>query len=151
MGCNLYFQDRRARGRIVFAMPLEPDEQLRLDAAEGFIYLGMCLEADAALAHIAPFCRHFAEVLAVRVHIYRALEKWELMQVVATKLTEYEPQDVQWWVAWADASRKADSVEAARLILVNGLEGLEQFLDDSPRARPLRVPAREYPREPRLA
>jgi hypothetical protein len=47
------------------------------------------------------------------------------MRVIARKLTENEPQDVQWWIAWADATRRAESVEAARLILVAALEGLD--------------------------
>jgi tetratricopeptide (TPR) repeat protein len=106
-------------------MPLDPEEQLHLDAAEGFIHLGMYLDADAALDDIDPFSRHLPEVLAVRVKIYRALEKWELMQVVARKLTEYDPDDVQWWLSWADATMKAESVEAARLILVTALDVLD--------------------------
>jgi hypothetical protein len=35
--------------------------------------------------------RHVPEVLEVRVEIYRALKKWELMQTVAKKLTEADP------------------------------------------------------------
>jgi len=84
-------------------MPLAPDQQFALTVAEDFVELGMCLDADAALEDIDPMCRHLLEVLAVRLSIYRALEKWELMRVVARKL-EYEPENPQWWLSSATAS-----------------------------------------------
>jgi len=67
-------------------MPLEPDQQLALTVAQGYVGLGMYLDADAALDDIDPPCRHLPEVFAARVEIYRALEKWELMQAVAKTL-----------------------------------------------------------------
>ena len=67
-------------------MPLEPDQQLALTVAQGYVGLGMYLDADAALDDIDPRCRHLPEVFAARVEIYRALEKWELMQAVAKTL-----------------------------------------------------------------
>lgn len=82
----------------------------------------MYLEADAALDDIDPSLRHLPEVLAVRVKVYQALERWELMQVVAKKLVEYAPENSQTWVSWANATRHAESVEAARLILMNALD-----------------------------
>jgi len=51
-------------------MPLSPDENIHLIAAEGFIGLGMYMDADAALDDIDPFCRPLPEVLAVRVQVY---------------------------------------------------------------------------------
>ena len=44
------------------------------------------------------------------------------MQVAAKKLAEYQPENPQWWMSWAYATRRAESLEAARLILVNALE-----------------------------
>ena len=64
------------------------------------------------------------EVLALRVMIYRALKKWELMQAVARKLALCDPDEAQWTIAWAFATRRADSLDAARLILVNAVERL---------------------------
>jgi len=64
------------------------------------------------------------EVLAVRVGIYRALEAWPLMQVVARQLALHEPDEPQWTISWAYATRRADSLDAARLILVNAVERL---------------------------
>jgi tetratricopeptide (TPR) repeat protein len=103
-------------------MPLSPDQQIHLNAAQGFLSLGMFMDADAALDDIDPFCRHLPEVLAVRVKIYQALQRWELMEVVAKRMVEYIPEDAGWWVLWAQATSHSQSVDAARLIMVNALE-----------------------------
>jgi tetratricopeptide (TPR) repeat protein len=82
----------------------------------------MYLEADAELDKIDPFCRAAPEVLAVRLGIYAGLEKWELMQVVAEKLANYDPAEAQWRISFAYATRRAESIEKAREILLNALD-----------------------------
>ncbi len=64
-------------------MPLTADDQRHLIAAEGYTALGMYLDANAELEAIDPEVRHVAEVLTVRLEIYRGLEKWELMRNLA--------------------------------------------------------------------
>jgi hypothetical protein len=44
------------------------------------------------------------------------------MQAVAKVLAQREPDNVPWIVSWAYATRRADCLEAARLILVNAVE-----------------------------
>jgi tetratricopeptide (TPR) repeat protein len=103
-------------------MPLSSDEQIHLTAAQGFLALGMLLEGNNTLDDIDPFCRHLSQVLAVRVKVSQALERWELMQAVAKRMVEYDPDDSGWWVLWAQVTSKAESIEAGKLILVNALE-----------------------------
>jgi hypothetical protein len=105
-------------------MPLEPDNQHHVTAAQGYLELGMPLEADAELDSVNPDVRHLPEVLAVRIVIYSALKKWELMQTVAKRMALYDPEEPQWTVSWAYATRRADSIEAARMILINAVERL---------------------------
>jgi tetratricopeptide (TPR) repeat protein len=100
------------------------DDQIHLTAAEGYIGLGMALEASEELEKIDAGRRSHSEVLALRVKIYCALKKWELMQTVARRLTLVESDEPQWTVSWAYATRRADSIEAARLILINAVERL---------------------------
>jgi len=50
-------------------MPLEPQEQQYVTAAQGYAELGMFLDADAELEKVDPDVRHVPEVLAVRVQI----------------------------------------------------------------------------------
>ena len=57
-------------------MPLEREDQKHLLAAQGYVELGMFLEADAELEEIDPGVRHLPEVLEVRIRIYQGLEKW---------------------------------------------------------------------------
>ena len=102
-------------------MPLEILDERHRQAAVGYVELGMYLEADAELDKIDPFCRAAPEVLAVRLGIYAGLEKWELMQVVAEKLANYDPAEAQWRISFAYATRRAESIEKAREILLAAL------------------------------
>ena len=103
-------------------MPLSTEDQKHLTAAQGYVTLGMWLDANAELEEIDPEVRHVPEVLEVRVEIFRALEKWELMQTVAKKLAIHDPDEPQWTTSWAWATRRADSIDQARIILVNAIE-----------------------------
>jgi tetratricopeptide (TPR) repeat protein len=103
-------------------MPLEPEDQQHLTAAHGYIELKMYLDANDELEKIDPDVRHLPEVLSARLGIYSGLEKWGLMQAVAKKLTRYEPDNVRWWFSWAYATRQAESVAAARLVLLQAIE-----------------------------
>lgn len=103
-------------------MPLEPDDQRHLTAAEGFAELGMYLDANAELEEIDAEVRHVAEVLTVRVSIYAGLEKWELMRTVAGRLAAHDPDNAQWPISLAFATRRAQSIEAAKSILLSAVE-----------------------------
>lgn len=97
----------------------------RITAAQGYIELGMPLEANEELEQIDADQRSHTEVLALRVKIYNALKKWELMETVAKRLVRIEPENVQWTVSWAYAIRRADSIEAARTILLDAVERMQ--------------------------
>lgn len=93
----------------------------RVTAAQGYLELGMPLEANEELEQIEAEQRGHTEVLAVRVRIYQVLKKWELMQAVAKRLALIDPDNVQWTVSWAYATRRADSIDEARMILLNAV------------------------------
>ena len=82
----------------------------------------MFLDANAELEEIDPEVRHVPEVLEIRVRIYQALKQWRLMQTVAKKLAEYDPKNPQWAISWAYAARRADSIQAAKRILLEAVE-----------------------------
>ena len=79
----------------------------------------MFLEANTELDKIDPFNRASPEVLALRIAIYRGLEKWELMQEIAKRLADFQPDDIQWTISFAYATRRADSIPAAKEVLLN--------------------------------
>ena len=71
------------------------------------------------LEQIDPFNRAAPEVLAVRIAVYQGLKKWELMRELSKRLAEFQPNDIQWTVSLAYATRRADSIQAAKQILLN--------------------------------
>ena len=66
-------------------MPLESPDHQYWQAAVGYAELGMFQDANDQLEKIDPFNRATPEVLAVRLAIYRGLEKWELMEEIAKR------------------------------------------------------------------
>jgi hypothetical protein len=54
--------------------------------------------------------------------IYGAQIKWELMQAVAARLATYDPAEVQWSISLALATRRAESIEAAKAIFLAASE-----------------------------
>jgi tetratricopeptide (TPR) repeat protein len=96
--------------------------QRNITAALGYVELGMFLDANEELEKIDTCHRDLPEVLVIRLQIYRALEKWALMQLVARRLAVNEPDKVQWTVLWAYATRRAESIEAAQRILLEAVE-----------------------------
>ena len=100
-------------------VPLEPPDQQYWQAAIGYVELGMFQDANDQLEKIDPFNRAAPEVLAVRLAIYRGLKKWELMQQIAKCLREFQPDNVQWTISLAYATRRAYSIDIAMEILLN--------------------------------
>ena len=102
--------------------PLESEDQNHLRAAQGHAELGIFHDANEELEKIDPEIRHLPEVLAVRVQIYTGPKKWELLQVVAKKLADHDPDEVHWSISLAYATRRAESIDAAKLILLEAVE-----------------------------
>lgn len=90
--------------------------------AQGYFELGMFLDANVELEEIPPQQRDTTEFLALRVQIYSALKEWALMQTVAKALALRDPDNFHWSISWAYATRRADCIDAARLILLEAVE-----------------------------
>jgi len=103
-------------------MTLTPEDLPQLRIAEGYLELGMFADAEAELEKIAPDFQGQPEVLVVRLGLFQETQRWAAMQSVARKLAELDPTDPQWAIAWAYATRRAESIELARLILMDALE-----------------------------
>ena len=103
-------------------MPLETKAQRHITAAQSYVELGMFLDANAELEELDPDQRLLPEALAVRLGIYGGLKKWDLMRALAGKLAGYAPGEVQWSISLAYATRRAESIEAAKIILLEAVE-----------------------------
>lgn len=99
-------------------MNLNLPDQHHLRSAQGYVSLGMWLEANAELESMHPRSKTSPEVLRLRLVVYHATKKWELLEVVAGRLSEYEPENIQWVISHAYATRRAESIENAKAILL---------------------------------
>lgn len=103
-------------------MVTTPDFDRKLRAAQGYLELGMFDDANAELEEIHPDDRHLPDVLAVRVGICAGLKQWEPMRVAARSLANHQPDEVQWSISLAYATRRAESIDAAKVILLEAVE-----------------------------
>jgi len=97
-------------------------DQWRLIAATGYIELSMLPDAEAELDAIDPDFRQLPEVLAVRMEIYSKQHQWERMQGIAVRLMRSYPEESHWVISYANATRRALSLEAAKDILRAALQ-----------------------------
>lgn len=100
------------------------DEQIkmRLEAAEGYIELGMLDEAARELKSLPDEERMESGGLLVLLELYRAREEWGLMETVALLLLEADPNNVDRWIDVAISKRLAGKVEKARDFLIETAE-----------------------------
>ena len=83
-------------------------------AVQGFAELGLFDEAEDELAGLDPDL----EVAGVlRCDLLSRQSRWEEMRSLAEGLARKSPEGSQWWISWAYAVRRTESVEAAREIL----------------------------------
>jgi len=103
-------------------MPLELPDRQYLRAAQGYLELEMYSEAAEELGKIDPTCLAVPEVLLVRLWVYAGIQDWGMMQSVAKRLSSRDPKNPQWAISAAYATRRAESIEAAKSILMKALE-----------------------------
>jgi predicted Zn-dependent protease len=82
-------------------MKLGLNDQRQLAAAEGWLELGDCLEANEELEQITPEMRAHPFVLRVRYGIYAKAGKWEMAAEVVRGITEVLPDNSWGWIHWA--------------------------------------------------
>ncbi len=77
----------------------------------------MVKEAAAELEAIPDEEARRPEVVALRVGMLQATEQWRALRSYARELVASDPSEAGWWIIWAYASRRADSVKAAQKVL----------------------------------
>jgi tetratricopeptide (TPR) repeat protein len=100
---------------------VEPPDVRRLRAVEGYIELGMYEEADFEIEQIDPAWPAVSRILALKLCIYAGMAKWRLMEAVAKKLADRNPDDAQWVIWRAFAAARGHSIEGAKKILIQAL------------------------------
>lgn len=89
----------------------------RLNAVQGYLHLGMELDAWNELENIPAEQRGRPEVLKIRADVSRAMKKWELVAEVTRHLARIEPDDPRHPVNLAAAVRQIEGEQVAASIL----------------------------------
>lgn len=90
----------------------------RLECARGYLQLGMGEDALEELGPVQEGPEAETEVLVLQMLACRVAGRWPEMQQAARALMRRAPQEPEFWVLLADATRHAESVR-------NGLNILE--------------------------
>ena len=102
-------------------MNLSPATIRRLSYAEGYLMLGLVNQAAEELADVPAEEADALPVLKMRLGLELARTAWLAAAELARQLCESEPRDAGHWIQCAYATRRGDSLVAAREILWRGL------------------------------
>lgn len=90
----------------------------RLSHVRGYLALGMLREAEAELDAIAPPDATTTPVLSLRVALLHEQQDWSRLRDLARELVSVQPEEAGWWVSLAFATRRCESLQQARAILL---------------------------------
>jgi lipopolysaccharide biosynthesis regulator YciM len=111
---------------------IDPQSQRRLIAASGFAELSLFQEAVEELEELPESSKELPAVLGVWLEVYQRWQKWHEALSVAARLLEMEPDEPNWPVALAYATRRSRGLVFAKEVLLQAGEkfpdsGLIQF------------------------
>lgn len=106
-------------------VPLDPQAQRQLLAASGLSELGLYQEAVDELESLPVEIKETTVVLASWLELYQHWHKWAEALSVAQRLTELEPDEPNWAIALAYATRRTCGLGLAREVLQSAVEKFE--------------------------
>ena len=101
--------------------PHQLEPKVHWSRVTGYMQLGIIEEALIELAMLPNDDQWGKKKRAMRLEIFQQQKNWQEMAEVAHGLRMEFPEDVQWWIADAFATRRSQSIEQAREILLEGL------------------------------
>jgi tetratricopeptide (TPR) repeat protein len=99
-------------------MTMDPQFQRRLLAASGFAELSLFQEAVEELEELPESSKELPPVLVVWLEVYQHWQKWAEAESIATRLLEIEPDEPDWLLALAYATRRNRGLAFAHEILL---------------------------------
>ena len=75
-------------------------------------------EAARALEEVDAEDKSRKEVLAARVDICMATQRWSSVVEVARHLVDIEPENAAWWINLAYATRRSEGIDKAQALLL---------------------------------
>jgi len=92
-----------------------------LSYANGYRQLGMFSDAHDELEKIDSDFSEMKEVIVANLAISSDEQDWARVVGLSSRLADEHPEEVEWWIQWAYALRRCNSVEAAREVLETAL------------------------------
>jgi lipopolysaccharide biosynthesis regulator YciM len=90
----------------------------RLSHARGYLALGMLRQAEAELRSVRGEDADRMEIKALLLAILHQKRDWRRLRRLAAELVKREPTEADWWVSLAFATRRVQSIDRARRILL---------------------------------
>lgn len=87
------------------------------ECAVGYANLGMVGDALEELDHLSPSMAADGGVMEFKLRLLERAQRWTDAASLAAKLAASHPSEARWFVAWAFAKRRSDSLETASKIL----------------------------------
>jgi tetratricopeptide (TPR) repeat protein len=112
---------RQIMNRNLTVISIAQADLRNLLAAEGYADLGMYSEADSELQKVDTEACPLPQVFFLRLRIYAGLGNWQPMQQLAQEIARIDPENPHWMICWAFATRQAQSIHAAKEILLGAL------------------------------
>lgn len=95
--------------------------QRQIDAAVGYLQLGMAEDAHAALSALPEGTQSCTEALSLRARVYLEAGAWHALHEVASLLATACPGEAQYWLWLGHATLRCQSLAAARRVLRHAL------------------------------
>lgn len=102
--------------------PLPRVEAARLQAAEGWLTLGLPSEACRELWKIRPGFLYHPQVLGAWWQVYAAARWWEAAWIISKAFCQAAPHRPESWICQANALRYCKGLKAARTLLLSMVE-----------------------------
>ncbi|HUD47575.1 MAG TPA: hypothetical protein VMR33_12140 [Candidatus Baltobacteraceae bacterium] len=98
----------------------DPPDNHHLSAAIGWLELGNWKEANEDLEKITPAMRLHPDFLVVRYEVYAKAGKWDTAAEFARALIQLRPEEAQFWISHAYATRRmpGGGIPQAKEVLV---------------------------------
>jgi len=91
----------------------------RAEAAVGYANLGMFGDALTELETLSPGMLSDPGVLEFKLRLLERANRWQDAAALAARLASSHPDEARWFIAWAFAKRRSDSIETASKILAD--------------------------------
>ena len=89
-----------------------------LSYARGYLLLGLLDAASEELAALPPEYMEMDDTIILQASVLQEQNEWLRLEPLAADLVRRHPEAAEWWVMWAYATRRADSLHAAQDILL---------------------------------